>query len=83
VVLANLLGPDGLIIVICVVVVLLFGGAKLPKLARGVGSAANEFKKGLSDGDSSASLPQSNATGQGEQLPKDSSTTLPKDSGTN
>jgi sec-independent protein translocase protein TatA len=32
------------------VVVLLFGGSQLPKLARSVGQAQKEFKKGLSEG---------------------------------
>jgi len=50
-VLADLFGADGIIVIVCVVVVLLFGGAKLPKLARGLGSASHEFKKGLAEGD--------------------------------
>jgi sec-independent protein translocase protein TatA len=53
-VLANLVGPDGLIIIIVLVVVLLFGGNKLPKLARGLGSASHEFKKGMAEGDPDA-----------------------------
>ena len=28
----------------------MFGGAQLPKLARGLGSAQKEFKKGLEEG---------------------------------
>ena len=32
------------------VIVLLFGGAKLPKLARSLGQAQNEFKTGLAEG---------------------------------
>lgn len=43
------LGPTELIIVL-VIVLLLFGGAKLPKLARSLGQASNEFKKGVEDG---------------------------------
>jgi len=31
--------------------VLLFGGTRLPKLARGLGSASHEFKKGMEEGD--------------------------------
>jgi TatA/E family protein of Tat protein translocase len=31
--------------------VLLFGGTKLPKLARSLGSASHEFKKGAESGD--------------------------------
>ncbi len=50
-VLAQVLGPDGLIVVAVLAVVLLFGGSQLPKLARGLGSASHQFKKGLSEGD--------------------------------
>ena len=32
------------------IVVLLFGGTQLPKLARSIGQAQKEFKKGLNDG---------------------------------
>jgi sec-independent protein translocase protein TatA len=38
------------LIVIAIVILLLFGGAKLPKLARSLGSAKSEFEKGLRDG---------------------------------
>ncbi|MDP7062438.1 MAG: twin-arginine translocase TatA/TatE family subunit [Planctomycetota bacterium] len=38
---------------IALVVILLFGGAKLPQLMRGMGSGINEFKKGLKEGDPS------------------------------
>ena len=41
-------GPTELIIVL-VIVLVLFGGAKLPKLARSLGQAQSEFKKGASD----------------------------------
>ena len=41
-------GPELLIILF--VIVLLFGGAKLPKLARSLGRAQTEFKQGLSEG---------------------------------
>ncbi len=47
--LAEIFGPD-LIIVIIVVAVVLFGGTQIPKLARSLGSAQSEFKKGLSEG---------------------------------
>ncbi|HEY9557756.1 MAG TPA: twin-arginine translocase TatA/TatE family subunit [Acidimicrobiales bacterium] len=39
----------GELLIILVVILVLFGGAKLPKLARSLGQAQNEFKKGLSD----------------------------------
>lgn len=41
-------GPLELIIVL-VVVLLLFGSTKLPKLARSIGEASQEFKRGVSD----------------------------------
>jgi len=44
--LAEIFGVDGIIILV-VVVVLLFGGAAIPKLARNLGSAKNEFEKGM------------------------------------
>jgi len=36
--------------IILILVLILFGGAQLPKLARGLGSAQKEFKKGLEEG---------------------------------
>jgi sec-independent protein translocase protein TatA len=47
-VVANLMGPDMLIVV--AVIALLFGGTQLPKLARGLGSASHEFRKGIEEG---------------------------------
>lgn len=44
----NLGGPE--LLIVLVVILLLFGGAKLPKLARSLGQAQNEFKRGLKDG---------------------------------
>ena len=43
--LGEILGPD--ILIVLAVVVLLFGGSQLPKLARGIGSAKKEFERGL------------------------------------
>jgi sec-independent protein translocase protein TatA len=47
--LAEIFGPD-LIIVIVVAVVVLFGGSQIPKIARSLGSAQSQFKKGLAEG---------------------------------
>jgi sec-independent protein translocase protein TatA len=44
--LALLDGPDGVIVVV-ILVVLIFGGAAIPKFARNLGSAKTEFEKGL------------------------------------
>lgn len=41
-------GPE--VIVVLVVILVLFGGAKIPKLARSLGQAQKEFKQGLSEG---------------------------------
>jgi len=51
--LAEIIGPD--ILIVLVVILILFGGSQLPKLARGLGSSQREFKKGLEEGDSSDS----------------------------
>ncbi len=45
---SNLGGGD--FIWILLIVVVLFGAAKLPKLARSLGASASEFRKGLEDG---------------------------------
>lgn len=42
------------IIIIAFVIVLLFGGKRLPQLGRSMGSAITNFKKGLSDSDAAA-----------------------------
>ena len=44
------LGPPELLILL-VIILLLFGATKLPKLARSMGEAQREFKKGLRDHD--------------------------------
>ena len=46
-------GPAELIIVL-VIVLLLFGANRLPGLARGLGSAVHEFRKGMSGDDEPA-----------------------------
>ena len=90
---ANIVGPDGMIVLVAVVVVLLFGGAKLPKLARGLGSASHEFKKGLEEGaaeskaaDGSGSvaptIPQASSVPQPSN-PAPQGEAIPKESGTN
>ena len=47
------IGPTELIIVLAIVL-LLFGSTKLLKLARSLGQASNEFKKGIDEGANSA-----------------------------
>jgi sec-independent protein translocase protein TatA len=38
------------LIIILAIVLLLFGGKKLPSLARSLGKSSKEFKKGMSEG---------------------------------
>lgn len=63
---ADIIGPDLIIVIVVGVIVLLFGGSKLPKLARGLGSASHEFKKGVEEGGAEAkatsSLPPASAS---------------------
>jgi sec-independent protein translocase protein TatA len=46
--LAEIFSMDAIVVVV-VVVAVLFGGTQIPKLARSLGSARSEFKKGLAD----------------------------------
>jgi len=46
----NFGGPEAIILL--VVVLLVFGGAQLPKLAKNLGKAQKEFKDGLAEGQS-------------------------------
>ena len=46
---AEIFSPD--ILIVIVVIGLLFGAAKLPKLARSLGSDKGEFEKGLKEGE--------------------------------
>ena len=54
------------LIIILVVVLLLFGSTRLPKLARSLGEASREFKKGINDGtrddDAPAAAPDEKVT---------------------
>ncbi len=47
--LAEILGPD--LLIVLAIVLLLFGSSQLPKLARSLGSASKEFRKGLDESD--------------------------------
>ena len=45
---AGLGAPE--LIIILLIVMLIFGGSKLPKLARSLGESSKEFRKGLAEG---------------------------------
>jgi sec-independent protein translocase protein TatA len=44
--LGEIFGPD-LLIVIVVIAVVIFGGSQIPKLAKNLGAAKTEFEKGI------------------------------------
>ena len=44
----NLGGPE--LFIVLAIILVLFGGAKLPQLARSLGQAQKEFKDGISEG---------------------------------
>ena len=49
-VILGVVGPWQIILIIAVIL-LLFGGKKIPELMKGIGKGAREFKKGLSGED--------------------------------
>ncbi len=44
----------GELLVILLIVLLLFGGSKIPSLMKGLGQGVSEFKKGMREGDQPA-----------------------------
>ena len=47
--LANIIGPE--LLIVLAIALVLFGSSRLPQLARSLGSAKNEFERGLSGDD--------------------------------
>jgi sec-independent protein translocase protein TatA len=47
------------LIMVAIVVLVLFGGSQLPKLAKNLGSAQRELKKAMEDGKSDEASPDS------------------------
>ena len=54
------------LLIILILVLLVFGGAKLPKLARSLGQAQREFKDGLSESAAEGSKASGSASGSSE-----------------
>ena len=73
--LALAFGPAELIIIL-LIVVLLFGATRLPKLARSIGEASAEFKKGVHSRDEDAEE-KAKATQSGPRPPTVASTARP------
>lgn len=63
----NFRGPE--IIIIALVVLLLFGGKKIPELMRGLGKGVHAFKQGLNDAQEEISKPvnKSEKTASGDK----------------
>jgi sec-independent protein translocase protein TatA len=57
------LGPTELIIILAIVL-LVFGSTKLPKLARSMGQAQKEFKKGVNEGAKDTEDPDAGSSGE-------------------
>jgi sec-independent protein translocase protein TatA len=55
------------LVVILVIVLLLFGGKKIPELMKGLGQGIGEFKKGVRDADQAVSNENKKET----QIPKE------------
>lgn len=49
------------LLIILVIFMLIFGAAKLPKLARSLGESSKEFKKGLAEGAAAEEEPKPDA----------------------
>ena len=49
------------VVLVAVVILLLFGGKKIPELMKGLGSGIKEFNKGVKDDDSKKNDPSSDS----------------------
>ena len=67
----NIGAPE--LLIILVLVLLVFGGAKLPKLARSLGQAQKEFKDGLSESAKEADTSGSGTSGGTQSSGSDNS----------
>lgn len=52
-------GPE--MIIVLVIILVLFGGSQLPKLAKNLGKAQQEFKTGLAEGQKEADTQKSDS----------------------
>lgn len=59
------------IIVIALIILLLFGGAKIPQLMRGLGKGVHEYKKGLAGQDDEPDKTDGKQNAQGGKTDKE------------
>lgn len=50
------------LIIILVIILVIFGGSQLPKLARSLGTSAKELRKGLNDNDDTVTVSKKKTT---------------------
>lgn len=67
--LGQIVGPD--VLVVLIVIAVLFGGSQLPKLARSLGSAKNQFEAGLNESNLSDTKIDSEKTSIGTKAKND------------
>lgn len=60
-------GPQELIVILAIIM-LLFGASKIPELARSLGKAKGEFKKGIDEGEEEEAKEE---TEEGEKSPEE------------
>ena len=72
--------PGGLeLILILAVVLLLFGGKKIPQLAKGLGEGIRNFKKSVKDEDAEVATTETEAPKKVEASEEGASTEAPKE----
>ncbi|MCM1111283.1 MAG: twin-arginine translocase TatA/TatE family subunit [Clostridium sp.] len=60
----------GEIILICFVILLLFGGRKIPELMRGIGKGVKGFRQGMNEITDEINRPESDGAGKPAPAPK-------------
>lgn len=58
-ILLGIVGPWQVVLIVAVLL-LMFGGKKIPELMRGLGRGVSEFKKGKEEGENEKSNPEKN-----------------------
>ena len=53
------IGTEWIVVLVVVAIILLFGGTKLPQLAKALGQSKKAFKEGISEGEQESSSSQS------------------------
>ncbi len=75
--LLGIVGPLGgqELLIILLIILVLFGGAKLPKLARSLGQAQKEFKSGMNEASAEGQAGESTGSGTNANTNTNSSQT--------